>query len=505
MALISSPFITSKNGLCVVDFHSSSSFVTDLRCKKTRSKKIVSVVSTQQNKRNPSSYGSAKIGLTTTEKILARASEKGMVNPGENVWANADVLMLNDLTCPAVSDIFKREFGNNAKVWDREKVVVIPDHYIFTNDKRAHRNVDIAREFCIQQDIKFFYDIQDRSNFRANPDYKGVCHIALAQEGHCRPGEILFGTDSHTTSAGAFGQFATGVGNTDAAFILGTGKILLKVPPTLRFVLDGEMPNYLLAKDLILNIIGEISMSGATYKAMEFVGTTIESLTMEERITLCNMVVEAGGKNGIIAADNTTYKYLEDKTCTPYEPVFSDEKARFLAQYRFDVSKLEPLVAKPHSPDKRALARECNNVKIDRVYIGSCTGGKTQDFMAAAKVFLAAGKRVKVPTFLAPATQKVWMDLYTLEVAGSGGKTCSEIFEEAGCDTPTSPSCAACMGGPRDTYGRLNEPQVCVSTTNRNFPGRMGHIEGQVYLASPYTAAASALTGFVTDPRNFLF
>ncbi|XP_025619780.1 3-isopropylmalate dehydratase large subunit, chloroplastic isoform X2 [Arachis hypogaea] len=476
MALISSPFITSKNGLCVVDFHSSSSFVTDLRCKKTRSKKIVSVVSTQQNKRNPSSYGSAKIGLTTTEKILARASEKGMVNPGENVWANADVLMLNDLTCPAVSDIFKREFGNNAKVWDREKVVVIPDHYIFTNDKRAHRNVDIAREFCIQQDIKFFYDIQDRSNFRANPDYKG-----------------------------AFGQFATGVGNTDAAFILGTGKILLKVPPTLRFVLDGEMPNYLLAKDLILNIIGEISMSGATYKAMEFVGTTIESLTMEERITLCNMVVEAGGKNGIIAADNTTYKYLEDKTCTPYEPVFSDEKARFLAQYRFDVSKLEPLVAKPHSPDKRALARECNNVKIDRVYIGSCTGGKTQDFMAAAKVFLAAGKRVKVPTFLAPATQKVWMDLYTLEVAGSGGKTCSEIFEEAGCDTPTSPSCAACMGGPRDTYGRLNEPQVCVSTTNRNFPGRMGHIEGQVYLASPYTAAASALTGFVTDPRNFLF
>nr|XP_025619781.1 3-isopropylmalate dehydratase large subunit, chloroplastic isoform X3 [Arachis hypogaea] len=454
MALISSPFITSKNGLCVVDFHSSSSFVTDLRCKKTRSKKIVSVVSTQQNKRNPSSYGSAKIGLTTTEKILARASEKGMVNPGENVWANADVLMLNDLTCPAVSDIFKREFGNNAK---------------------------------------------------ANPDYKGVCHIALAQEGHCRPGEVLFGTDSHTTSAGAFGQFATGVGNTDAAFILGTGKILLKVPPTLRFVLDGEMPNYLLAKDLILNIIGEISMSGATYKAMEFVGTTIESLTMEERITLCNMVVEAGGKNGIIAADNTTYKYLEDKTCTPYEPVFSDEKARFLAQYRFDVSKLEPLVAKPHSPDKRALARECNNVKIDRVYIGSCTGGKTQDFMAAAKVFLAAGKRVKVPTFLAPATQKVWMDLYTLEVAGSGGKTCSEIFEEAGCDTPTSPSCAACMGGPRDTYGRLNEPQVCVSTTNRNFPGRMGHIEGQVYLASPYTAAASALTGFVTDPRNFLF
>ncbi|GMP77619.1 hypothetical protein CsSME_00033834 [Camellia sinensis var. sinensis] len=278
----------------------------------------------------------------------------------------------------------------------------------------------------------------------------------------------------------------------------------MQVPPTLRFVMDGEMPNYLLAKDLILQIIGEISMSGATYKAMEFVGTTVESLTMEERMTLCNMVIEAGGKNGVVPADSTTYKYLEDKTSVSYEAVYSDEQARFVSEYRFDVSKLEPLVAKPHSPDNRALARECKDVKIDRVYIGSCTGGKTEDFLAAAKVFLASGKKVKVPTFLVPATQKVWMDVYSLPVPGSGGKTCSQIFEEAGCDTPASPTCGACMGGPRDTYARLNEPQVCVSTTNRNFPGRMGHKEGQIYLASPYTAAASALTGFVTDPREFL-
>ncbi|XP_027935504.1 3-isopropylmalate dehydratase large subunit, chloroplastic-like isoform X2 [Vigna unguiculata] len=461
MAFISSPFITCKKDLSFSAL-SSQSFTIGQRqtCKKTSSKKIVSVVSSQKNKRNPSATGSTKIPMTATEKILARAAEKCEVKPGENAWTNVDVLMINDITCPGITGIFKKQFGNTAKVWDREKVVVIPDHYIFTNDERAHRNVDIARDFCVEQDIKYFYDIQDRSNFRANPDYKGVCHVALAQEGHCRPGEVLFGTDSHTTSAGAFGQFATGVGNTDAAFILGTGKILLKVPPTLRFILDGEMPSYLLAKDLILNIIGEISMSGATYKTMEFVGTTTESLSMEERMTLCNMVVEAGGKNGIVAADRTTYKYLEDKTSSPYEPVFSDENARFLAQYRFDVSKMEPLIAK--------------------------------------------GKTVKVPTFLVPATQKVWMDLYTLEVPGSGGKTCSKIFEEAGCDPPASPSCAACMGGPRDTFGRLNEPQVCVSTTNRNFPGRMGHIEGQIYLASPYTAAASALTGFVTDPRKFL-
>ncbi|RHN80238.1 putative 3-isopropylmalate dehydratase [Medicago truncatula] len=490
MAFSSSSFISYKKehlGYFVFPSSFPCSFITNMKCKKTISKNIVSLVSPVKNKRNPSATGSSKTPMTTTEKILARASEKPEVKPGENAWVNVDVLMINDITCPGVSGIFKREFGSTAKVWDPEKIIVIPDHYIFTNDERAHRNVDTAREFCMEQDIKYFYDIQDRSNFRANSDYKGVCHVALAQEGHCRPGEVLLGTDSHTTSAGAFGQFATGVGNTDAAFILGTGKILLKVPPTMRFVIDGEMPNYLLAKDLILNIIGEISMSGATYKTMEFVGTTIETLTMEERMTLCNMVVEAGGKNGIVAADRTTYKYLEDKTSTPYEPVFSDEKAR-----------------QPHSPDNRALARECNNVKIDRVYIGSCTGGKTGDFMAAAKVSLAAGKTVKVPTFLVPATQKVWMDIYTLEVPGSGGKTCSKIFEDAGCDPPASPSCAACMGGPKDTYGRINEPKVCVSTTNRNFPGRMGHKEGQVYLASPYTAAASALTGFVTDPRNFL-
>uniref|UniRef100_M8BJQ8 3-isopropylmalate dehydratase n=1 Tax=Aegilops tauschii TaxID=37682 RepID=M8BJQ8_AEGTA len=366
--------------------------------------------------------------------------------------------MTHDVCGPGTIGIFKQEFGEDAKVWDREKVVIIPDHYIFTSDERANRNVDILRDFCEEQKIKYFYDIKDLSDFRANPDYKGVCHIALAQEGHCRPGEVLLGTDSHTCNAGAFGQFATGIGNTDAGFVMGTGKALLKVPPTIRFVLDGEMPPYLLAKDLILQIIGEISVSGATYRSMEFVGSTIESLTMEERMTLCNMVIEAGGKNGVVPADETTFKYLEGKTSVEYEPVYSDAQARFYSDYRFDVSKLEPVVAKPHSPDNRALARECKDVKIDRVYIGSCTGGKTEDFIAAAKVFLASGKKVKVPTFLVPATQKVWMDVYSLPVPGSGGKTCSQIFEEAGCDTPASPNCGACLGGPRDTYARMNEP-----------------------------------------------
>ncbi|OIW21685.1 hypothetical protein TanjilG_08088 [Lupinus angustifolius] len=481
------------------------------RCHKPASRRICcSIAAPHQAQRQPSTTGSVKTAMTMTEKIFARASEKSYLSPGDNVWVNVDVLMTHDVCGPGSIGIFKREFGENAKVWDREKIVIIPDHYIFTSDERANRNVDILRDFCNEQNIKYFYDIKDLSNFKANPDYKGVCHVALAQEGHCRPGEVLLGTDSHTCTAGAFGQFATGIGNTDAGFVLGAGKLLLKVPPTLRFVMDGEMPPYLLAKDLILQTIGEISVAGATYKSMEFVGSTIESLNMEERMTLCNMAVEAGGKNGIVPADNTTFKYLEGRTSVPYEPVYSDLQASFLSEYRFDVSKLEPLVAKPHSPDNRALARECKDVKIDRVYIGSCTGGKTEDFLAVAKVFLAAGKKVKVPTFLVPATQKVWMDLYSIPVPGSGGKTCSQIFEEAGCDTPASPSCGACLGGPKDTYARLNEPQassfasVCVSTTNRNFPGRMGHKEGEIYLASPYTAAASALTGFVTDPREFL-
>ncbi|KAH9681653.1 3-isopropylmalate dehydratase large subunit [Citrus sinensis] len=466
-------------------FSSTSQFSVN-KCKKSAvSKKIVSVMAPQQSERRPATTGSVKNAMTLTEKIFSRASEKPQLSPGDNVWVNVDILMTHDVCGPGSFGIFKKEFGENAKVWDREKIVIIPDHYIFTSDERANRNVDILRDFCMEQNIKYFYDIKDLGNFK-----------------------VLLGTDSHTCTAGAFGQFATGIGNTDAGFVLGTGKVLLKVPPTLRFVLDGEMPDYLLAKDLILQIIGEISVAGATYKSMEFVGTTVERLSMEERMTLCNMVVEAGGKNGVVPADGTTFKYLEDKTSLPYEPVYSDEKASFLSEYRFDISKLEPLVAKPHSPDNRALARECKDVKIDRVYIGSCTGGKTEDFLAAAKVFLASGKKVKVPTFLVPATQKVWMDVYTLPVPGSGGKTCSQIFEEAGCDTPASPSCGCflilllCNISTYPLYH--NTTKVCVSTTNRNFPGRMGHKEGQIYLASPYTAAASALTGYVTDPREFL-
>ncbi|MEP0858905.1 3-isopropylmalate dehydratase large subunit [Trichocoleus sp. DQ-U1] len=437
--------------------------------------------------------------MTLTEKILARASGRAIVEPAENIWVNVDLLMTHDVCGPGTIGVFKREFGADAKVWDKEKIVLIPDHYIFTADERANRNVDILRDFAKEQDIKYFYDITDRADFKANPDYKGVCHIALAQEGHTRPGEVLFGTDSHTCNAGAFGQFATGIGNTDAGFIMGTGKLLIKVPATMRFVFEGEMPNYLLAKDLILQIIGDIGVAGATYRALEFAGTTINGLSMEDRMTLCNMAIEAGGKNGTVAPDETTFEYVRARTDKPFEPVYTDADARFYSDRHYDVSQLEPVVAKPHSPDNRALARECRDVKIDRVYIGSCTGGKTSDFMYAARIF--KGQQVKVPTYLVPATQKVYEDLFTQKYEG---QTLSEIFLAAGCIEPAAPSCAACLGGPKDTFGRVNEPEICVSTTNRNFPGRMGNKEAGIYLASPYTAAASALTGYVTDPRDFM-
>jgi 3-isopropylmalate/(R)-2-methylmalate dehydratase large subunit len=439
------------------------------------------------------------MAMTLTEKVLARAAGRSALEPGENIWVNVDLLMTHDVCGPGTIGVFKREFGADAKVWDSEKIVLIPDHYIFTADQRANRNVDILRDFAHEQGIKYFYDIVDRANFKANPDYKGVCHVALAQEGHTRPGEVLFGTDSHTCNAGAFGQFATGIGNTDAGFIMGTGKLLIKVPATMRFVLDGEMPPYLLAKDLILQIIGDITVAGATYRTMEFAGEAVERMSMEERMVLCNMVIEAGGKNGVIAPDETTFEYVRARTDKPFESFYTDPDAKFYADRHYDVSQLEPVVAKPHSPDNRALARECRDVKIDRVYIGSCTGGKTTDFYHAAQVI--KGHTVKVPTYIVPATQKVYEDLFTVKYEG---QTLSEIFLAAGCIEPAAPSCAACLGGPKDTFGRMNTAEVCVSTTNRNFPGRMGEKTAQIYLASPYTAAASALTGYVTDPREFL-
>jgi 3-isopropylmalate/(R)-2-methylmalate dehydratase large subunit len=431
------------------------------------------------------------MGMTITEKILAKSAKKNFVSPGENVWLDVDVLMTHDVCGPPTIAIWKKEFGGKAKIFDKEKLVIFPDHYIFTQNVHANRNVDILRQFAAEQNLPNYYDV-------GTERYKGVCHIALAEEGYNVPGTVLFGTDSHTCTSGAFGMFATGVGNTDAAFILGTGKIWEKVPESMKFTFNGVMPNYLTAKDLILQILGDITTDGATYRAMEFDGEAIFSLSMYERMTLTNMAIEAGGMNGIIKVDDVTKEFLKEVGITEFDEFESDDDANYQSKYVYNVEEIEPLVAKPHSPDNRDTVRNVAGTKLTKCYIGSCTGGKITDFQFASQILL--GNKVKVPTFVVPASTEIAKQL---EVETYKGIALKEIFENAGCIIAES-SCAACLGGPSDTIGRSIDGDVVISTTNRNFPGRMGSKSSGVYLASPLTVAASAVTGLITDPRDLL-
>ncbi|MEX0776606.1 MAG: 3-isopropylmalate dehydratase large subunit [Phycisphaeraceae bacterium] len=453
--------------------------------------------------------------MTMTEKILAAHAGRDNVEPGENVWVSVDVLMTHDVCGPGTIGIFKKEFGDKAKVWDGDRVVIIPDHYIFTADEKCHRNVQILRDFVREQGLKYYYDPEFVKNEPGMPspyrdptktNYKGVCHKALPEEGHVRPGEILLGTDSHTCTAGAFGQFATGMGNTDAAFVLGTGKTWLKVPPTMKFTFHGQIPPYLTAKDLILAVIGQISVSGATYKTMYFAGQGVESLTLEDRMTLTNMAIEAGGKNGVCDVDEKTLAYVRHRSNRPDWQVYTDDPgAQYCYEHEWDLGLMDPMVAKPHSPDNKDTAANCSDVKVDRAYIGSCTGGKITDMIFAASIL--KGNTVKVPTFVVPGSTEVHADMKRLNVTGDavkpGERSIEEVLLDAGCQVGPS-GCSACLGGPADTFGRLNEPITCISTTNRNFPGRMGHKDAGVYLASPLTVAASALRGKITDPREYV-
>jgi 3-isopropylmalate/(R)-2-methylmalate dehydratase large subunit len=455
--------------------------------------------------------------MTLTEKILARAAEKGSVNAGDNVWVKADVLMTHDVCGPGTIGVFKREFGQNARVWDRTRIVVIPDHYIFTADSKSNRNVDILRDFVREQEITYFYDVIDDPNGHWTFDtskgllkrqygsnFAGVCHTALPQKGHTRPGEILFGTDSHTCMAGAFNQFATGIGNTDAGFVMGTGKLLLKVPETMHFRLEGSLQPGVMAKDVILHCIGEIGFDGATYRAMQFDGPGVANLSMDDRMTIANMAIEAGGKNAIFEFDDQTKAYVDHRcrlngTKATYEPVSRDTDEKFVYELTVDLSTLEPVVACHPDPGRRRRAKELAEIKLDRAYIGSCTGGKTSDFLEFARVI--QGRRVSIDTFGVPATPEI---VHDLQSARWGGKTVWEILVDAGVQMTENASCAACLGGPTDTFGLMNTPLKCISATNRNFPGRMGHKESQVFLASPMTVAASAITGKITDPREYL-
>ncbi|AXU96688.1 3-isopropylmalate dehydratase large subunit [Erwinia persicina] len=430
------------------------------------------------------------MGQTISQKILARASGRDTVTPGEIVWAKVDILMSHDPCTPGVASVFKKEFGAQAKVWDAGRFIMIPDHFVYSADPQANQNIRVMREFAKEQNITHFYDV-------GTPQYKGVCHIGLAEGGHTRPGEVLLGTDSHTVTAGAFGCFAIGLGITDAAYALGTGEIPLKVPTTIRVNYHGILPTHVQAKDLILALLAELTVEGATYEAIEFGGCVIDALSVEERMTICNMVVECGAKNGIMVPNQATLDYLAARTDVPFSLVTADADAVYSRVVDFDVTGMQPQVAKPHSPDNVVAIDTLKNVAISQAYIGSCTGGKLADFIAAAQVM--KGRKVTIPTFAVPATKEVFHHLITTQI---GGVSVYQILTDAGVQLSSEAGCAACCGGPPDTFGRVHQPISVIATTNRNFVGRMGHKRASIYLASPYAVAAAAITGMITNPAE---
>jgi len=419
------------------------------------------------------------MGMTITEKILARAAGKKKVRPGELIDAKIDVVMCHDVTAPAAISMLA-EKGID-KVFDRKKIIVTPDHFQPAKDVKSaelHKRLD---EWARRHKIKHYYKLG-----RA-----GVCHALLPEQGHIRPGEVIVGGDSHTCTYGAFTAFSTGVGSTDLAAAIATGRLWFKVPASMKFVLNGWLSPGVYSKDVILAILARIGVDGALYKAMEFVGPALAGMSMEARMTITNMAIEAGAKNGIIGFDKVTKQYLDEhlKDKKSYKVYESDSDAEYIATEEFDCSKIEPMVALPHLPSNAVPIGQCAGKKMDQAYIGSCTNGRIEDLRIAAKVL--KGKQVAIRTIVVPATPTIWKQ--------AKDEGLFDIFYEAGC-VIAAPTCGACLGG---FMGVLTAGEKCVSTTNRNFVGRMGDPKSEVYLASPATAAASAIAGKLADPRRY--
>ncbi len=420
------------------------------------------------------------MAMTITEKILARAAGQDRVRPGQLVDADIDVVMCHDVTTPpAITMLIEKGID---RVFDAGKIVVTPDHFQPAKDLKSaelHKRLD---DWAKRHRIKHYYRLG-----RA-----GVCHALLPEQGHIRPGEVIVGGDSHTCTYGAFAAFSTGIGSTDLAAAIATGRLWFKVPASMKFVLDGSLGPGVYSKDVILAVIARIGTDGALYKAMEFVGPALADMSAEARMTITNMAIEAGAKNGIIGFDEVTEQYLDEhlKHQEQYTVYSSDADAEYVAIERFDCSKLEPMVALPHLPSGGVPIGECAGRAMDQAYIGSCTNGRIEDLRIAAKIM--QGRSVAIRTIVVPATPAVWK-----QAADEG---LFDTFYEAGC-VISAPTCGACLGG---FMGVLAEGEKCVSTTNRNFVGRMGHPKSEVYLASPATAAASAIEGKLADPRKHL-
>jgi 3-isopropylmalate/(R)-2-methylmalate dehydratase large subunit len=420
------------------------------------------------------------VGMTITEKILARASGRDTVQAGEIVRVKVDLVMGHDVTLPLSILEFKHMGAEG--VFDRDRVVAVCDHFAPAANNSAAERIKMVRDFAREQGLGHY--------FEPGSGQSGVCHALLPEEGLILPGSVVLGADSHTTTYGALGAFATGMGSTDIAAAMALGETWLRVPQSLRLYYTGQLDRWICGKDLILHTLGRLGVGGAIYQTMEFCGPTIEALGMSDRFTMCNMAVEAGAKNGIIAPDAETQRYLLGRTSQPYEELRSDHDAEYAGRFEFACEGLPPQVAFPFSPDNIRAVQEAGNVVIDAAIIGSCTNGRLEDLRVAADILRGRQVARRVRLIVIPATQRTYLQGLKEGLL--------EVFTEAGGAVST-PTCGPCFGG---HMGLLAAGEKAVSTTNRNFVGRMGHPESQVYLASPAVAAASAVVGRLVHPAE---
>ena len=420
------------------------------------------------------------MGMTMTQKILAAAAGLEYVEAGQLIEANLDLVLGNDITSPVA--IKEMEKMNVQGVFDKDKIALVPDHFVPNKDIKSAEHCKCVREFARRNEITNYFEVGEM----------GIEHALLPEKGLTVAGDVIIGADSHTCTYGALGAFSTGVGSTDMAAGMATGKAWFKVPSAIKFNLVGKMDKWVSGKDVILHIIGMIGVDGALYKSMEFVGEGVKNLSMDDRFTIANMAIEAGGKNGIFPVDDLAIAYMKEHSDRNYKIFEADEDAVYDEEYTIDLSTLRPTIAFPHLPENTHTIDEITeDVVIDQVVIGSCTNGRIDDLRIAAEVL--QGRKVKkgMRVIIIPATQAIYMQAMEEGLL--------KIFIEAGAIVST-PTCGPCLGG---YMGVLAEGERCVSTTNRNFVGRMGHVKSEVYLASPAVAAASAITGKISSPYEF--
>ena len=416
------------------------------------------------------------MGMTMTQKILAAHAGLDSVSAGQLIEANIDLTLANDITGPvAIREMEKAGFD---KVFDNTKIALVMDHFAPNKDIKSAEQCLECREFSKKHNIVNFFDV----------GAMGIEHALLPEKGLAAPGDLIIGADSHTCTYGALGAFSTGVGSTDLAAGMATGKAWFKVPPAIKFVLKGKLQPWVSGKDVILHIIGRIGVDGALYKSMEFTGEGVQSLTMDDRFTICNMAIEAGAKNGIFPVDEKTMAYIEARVTRPVSVFEADPDAEYEQEIEIDLSALQPTVACPHLPENTKTIGELGRIEIQQSVIGSCTNGRIDDMRAAAAILKGRKVDPNVRTIIIPATQEVYLQCIE--------EGLTKIFIQAGAIVST-PTCGPCLGG---HMGILAHGEKAVSTTNRNFVGRMGHITSEIYLASPAVAAASAVAGYICAP-----